>query len=175
MTPAASAFRAVPSSADVRTLPLALSGAVVREDVDVNGHLNLLRILHHCFVGIDAVLEPLGLTAEYRGVQQRSFFTAEQHVTYVAEQMLDDAFSVYVRVLGVSGKVLHTVSYMLNDDRDALAAFVEVMAIHVDLTTRRSVPMPARMHTGLVQLAEASAATSWDAGDCGSMGIRPRG
>jgi acyl-CoA thioester hydrolase len=66
----------------------------------------------------------------------------EEHTRYHAELAEGERYRILARVVGHSAKKLHYLLAMENLDRGVLAATHEELALHVDLTARRSSPLP---------------------------------
>jgi acyl-CoA thioester hydrolase len=66
----------------------------------------------------------------------------EEHTRYHAELAEGERYRILARLVGHSAKKLHYLLAMEHLDRGVLAATHEELALHVDLTARRSSPMP---------------------------------
>ena len=53
-----------------------------------------------------------------------------------------ESVSVLVRALGRSEKRLHFQSYMVKNEARVIAATSEIITVHIDMSKRRSSPMP---------------------------------
>jgi hypothetical protein len=58
---------------------------------------------------------------------------------------------------------------MTIDEIDVLAATAEVVSTYVDMTVRRSAPMPATITDAIDRLLTEHASLDWDAPVCGTM------
>ena len=108
------------------------------EWLDCNGHMNLAYYVLVFDCGTDAWLEQAGLGSAYR-LTGRSVFAAETHTVYRQEVGSDAPILVRTRLAAASGKRIHLLHEMSSGE--SLVAMQEVMFLHVDLTTRRSVPL----------------------------------
>ncbi len=81
-----------------------------------------------------------GVDADYIAHRGLSFFTVEHHLRYLAEMRLGDRFTVRPQLLERSEKVLHALSYVLDETHDRLACVLEVSYVHVSMEDRRAVP-----------------------------------
>ena len=109
------------------------------EWLDGNGHMNLGHYVLVFDRGTDAWLELAGLGAAYRASSGRSVFAVETHTLYRQEVRLGAALHVRTRLAAASGKRMHLLHEMSSAGADI--AMQEVMFLHVDLVTRRSVPL----------------------------------
>jgi acyl-CoA thioester hydrolase len=66
----------------------------------------------------------------------------EEHTRYHAELAEGARYRILARLVGHSAKKLHYLLAMEHLDRGVLAATHEELALHVDLTARRSSPLP---------------------------------
>ena len=130
----------VPSDEPDHSLPLLTHQTRIPADwVDYNGHTNDSRYAQLSCDAADAFLRLIGMDAEYlRG--GHSYFTAESHLSYIAQSGAGDAVYVTSQVLGHDSKRIHLFNRMHRADDDALIATGEHMYLHVDTTTNRTVP-----------------------------------
>jgi len=112
--------------------------------LDYNGHLNM-AYYHVMFDRtVDIAFDVLGLGRTYRETQEASIFNVETHVVYRREVSAHDKVKVSFHLVGRDDKRLHAFQTMVRLEDDQLAATSESMFIHVDLTTRKVAPLPAR-------------------------------
>jgi carnitine 3-dehydrogenase len=83
----------------------------------------------------DRLMEMIGADADYIA-GGLSYFTAENHIRYLAEIDIGDRITVTTQALGGDGRKLHLL-HRLWTGGDAPAATVETLLLHVDLATRR--------------------------------------
>lgn len=131
-----------PSLADIVSSRAAIEVSIPPEFIDVNGHVNVQHYLHLGTLGVGALLDLAGLDDAYRRDRGYSVFTRKHHVEYFHELLLGDRVSVHAFAVDRSRTTLHTVSYVVDPERERLAATVETMLVHVDLAARRPVPIP---------------------------------
>ena len=109
---------------------------------DYNGHMNETHYLEAASLATDRFMEMIGADADYIA-SGRSFFTVESHIRHLDEIEAGDRLSVTTQVLAGQGKKLHLFHRLWRGD-GRLAATVETLLLHTDLTTRRSsLPAPA--------------------------------
>lgn len=125
--------------------------------VDYNGHLN------QAFYGVifdralDAALMPVGLGPEYIERRNCSYMTVESHTCFIRELMRTDPVRVASRVLDVDDKRLHMFCELSHATEGWLAATVEFMFLHIDMSVRRTAPWPADLRTRLEALKARAA------------------
>ena len=164
-------MKVLPTPDQVRQLP-AVRTAVVGEDaLDENDHMTIGRYFEELARALWDRTIALGMGQEYIDGRGLSTFTAEQHLTYLGELRRGDEFSLHVRMVERSDKVLHAVVMMLDVTRDRLACVFESTAVHVDMATRRPAPFPDDIAVTLDAALHADA-VDWPAPLCGAMGVR---
>ena len=130
--------------------PLVCPKERVREDwIDYNGHLNMAYynvIFDH---SVDHFYDLLNVGAAYASSGVGSCFTLEVHVHYVQELKLGDDVEVRLHLLDFDHKRLHFYQEMYHCGEGYLAATSEQIAVHVDMTSRRSAPFPQAVTASL--------------------------
>ena len=130
---------------------------VLEDWIDYNGHLNL-AFYHVLFDrGVDHVYDLLGIGADYVASAGGSCFTVEVHVNYLSELMRDDPVRISFQLLDHDAKRLHYYEEMFHAESGELTATSEHLALHVDMTTRRSAPFPDHLLERIEALAAAHA------------------
>ena len=113
--------------------------AVKGEWIDFNGHMNVAYypILFETLVS--STVDELGLGQEYVVSENKSLFTIEAHIRFLRELHEGDrAYSIFRYVDHDRSKLVYTQE--LNREDGWLSATLEVLAIHVDMLARKSVP-----------------------------------
>jgi acyl-CoA thioester hydrolase len=107
--------------------------------IDYNGHLSeayYVLVLGHA---TDAVMDAVGLDAEYRSANDASLYTVEAHLRYVEEVSAGRELEVRSSIIGVAGKLLWIWHELWADDR--LRATEEVLGVHVRDGRSASLPV----------------------------------
>jgi len=133
------------------------AGKVLPEWIDFNGHMNVAYYVLMFDLGVDALWLDFGITEEHIGANQSSTFAVESHVLYRRELKLDDPYIITSQILAFDEKRIHQFQRMYHANDGFLAASVEWMHLHVDLTSRRVAPWPARILDGIRSVAAAQA------------------
>jgi acyl-CoA thioester hydrolase len=119
------------------------AGRVGPEHIDYNGHMNVVHYRAAFDASTDGLFAHLGLgPEEYNARSGSTLMVVEEHTRYHAELSEGERYRILVRLVGHSAKKLHYLLAMENLDRGILAATHEELALHVDLTARRSTPLP---------------------------------
>ena len=118
-------------------------GRVLAEHIDYNGHMNVVHYRAPFDLSTDGLFAALGLgPEEYTARTGATLMVVEEHTRYHAELAEGERYRILARLVGHSAKKLHYLLAMENTGRGVLAATHEELALHVDLTARRSTPLP---------------------------------
>ncbi|WP_420339245.1 carnitine 3-dehydrogenase [Roseibium sp.] len=117
-------------------LPITADRQIPVSWTDYNGHMNETHYLEAGSLATDRFMELIGADADYIA-SGKSYFTIETHVRYLSELHAGDRLTIRTQVLEGEGKKLHLFHLLYGPD-DTLAATVETLLLHVDLTTRAS-------------------------------------
>jgi len=122
-----------------RALELTVQGVVEPRFVDAMGHMNVAWYVHFFDRGVWAFFAKVGLDEPYLRRAQRGMFAVEESLRYLAELREGDPLEVYTGVLEVRPKTLRLLQHLVHRETQRLSAVCEVVAVHIDLTTRRSI------------------------------------
>jgi acyl-CoA thioester hydrolase len=149
-----------------------ITGKVLPEWIDFNGHMNVAYYVLAFDSGVDALWLDFGITAEHVQQNHSSTFAVETHVLYKQELKLDDPYVVTAQILAFDNKRIHQFQRMYHAESGFLAATAEWMTLHVDLKKRRVAPWPANILDGIGRVAKSQGDWSYpdDAGS--TMKIR---
>ena len=139
--------------------PLALHRETVDPAwIDYNGHMNLAYYVLAFDHATDEFFDYIGLGTAYLDRNNCSTFTLETHVTYERELMAGDPMRFETQLLDHDAKRLHYMHFMYHDREGYLASTNELISLHVDMTQRRSSPMPQSVIERLDQVASSHGA-----------------
>jgi acyl-CoA thioester hydrolase len=139
---------------------------------DFNGHLNIRHYLGIASEGLDESLVPLGILQNWPRVADQAVFTAEHHLTYLAELRTGDKISVRARLVGRSERAAHAVVYLVDETHQRLSYVMEEILLHVDMTTRRTSPWPEDVAAALDRRVADDQSLPWPVELSGSMSLR---
>ncbi len=128
-----------------------------KEWIDYNGHLNMAYYNVLFDQAVDHVYDQLGIGTQYVRSGQGSCFTMEVHVNYLNELVLADPVQVTLQLLDYDEKRLHFFEQMFHANSGELAATSEQLALHVDMTSRRSARFPQPIFEKISELMSAHA------------------
>jgi acyl-CoA thioester hydrolase len=154
----ASAARNPPHSRMTEILDAPFVSSVMRVEpgwIDYNGHLNMAYYNVLFDRAVDEVYEVLGLGLDYVKTTQRSTFTAEVHVRYLRELLVDAPVRVTFRLLAFDLKRMHYFEELFHAEEGWLSATSENMALNVDMTMKKTAPFPDGVMARLAQMKAA--------------------
>lgn len=122
-----------PAPAD---LPITVKRQIPQGWTDYNDHMNEAHYLEASAQASDSFMEMIGCDAAYIAAGS-SYFTAENHICYLAEMQAGGTLIITTQVLLGEGKKLH-LFHRMYDDNGTLAATVETFLLHMDLKARRT-------------------------------------
>jgi acyl-CoA thioester hydrolase len=161
----------MPAAAQVRQLPGIGRVRVPPEWEDLNGHVNVKHHLGMYDLTNDAMLELLGVSAEWVRREQVGLVDLEHHIWFRRELHVGDEVALHLRFTGVGERRAQGVVFLLNLATDEVASAIEFLSIAVDLAARRAVELPAVVHERLRALCLEHAALEWEAPRCGSISV----
>lgn len=115
---------------------------VAPEWIDYNGHMNVAYYVLAFDRATDRLFEYLGVGESYRRATNHSIFALEAHVTYERELRGGAAFEIATQLIDADRKRLHLFHAMSRSDSGDLAATIELMGMHIDMSGPRSAPLP---------------------------------
>ena len=154
---------------DLTPLPVTHRAAIPEAYLDEMGHMNVMWYTHLFSQAAWGLFQMVGLTEAYFAANRAGSFALAQHFRYLKEVRAGQHVTLRSRVLGRSAKRWHTIHFMTIDGLDALVATGEAVSTHVDLTVRRSSPMPPAVTAAIDRLLAEHARLGWDAPVCGAM------
>jgi len=157
------------SIAEIRQLERIHETTIPRSFLDENQHVNVQYYVHLVERGLGETFRRVGLGQRYAAANEIGNFALEQHIRYLAELLLDDQVSVYIRLVELSPKRAYFIGFLVNDTREELAATVEVVMMNVDIARRRGAPFPSAAKAKLDELLARHRGLPWPAPVCGVM------
>ena len=137
------------------TPPVTVQRQIPADWTDYNGHMNEARYLEAAGQGTDRFMELIGADQAYVAAGG-SYFTVETHIRYLAELKAAERLTVTTQLLSGKGRKLH-LFHRIQGAQGQLAATVETLLLHVDLTTRRTSDPSPEVAAKLASFAAAHA------------------
>jgi acyl-CoA thioesterase FadM len=160
-----------PSYEQLAVLPAYTEQPVPVPFEDANGHLNVRHYTGIASEGLDESLVALGIPQNWPA-EGHACFSAEHHLTYLAELLTGDRISSRVRLLGRSERAAHALVYLLDDSHQRLSFVMEEILLHIDLGTRRTAPWPEDIAAALDQQIARQSSLPWEPDVSGSLRLR---
>jgi acyl-CoA thioester hydrolase len=101
------------------------------------------------------VYELLGLGLSYVKDEKCSTFTAEVHVRYLRELLVDTPVRVTFQLLGFDRKRMHYFEQLLHAEQGWLSATSENMALNVNMTFKKTAAFPDHVMERLARMKAA--------------------
>jgi acyl-CoA thioester hydrolase len=132
---------------------------VASEWVDYNGHMNDAEYARVFSLGVEALMDAIGLDEAGRARHGYTLFTLETHLCYRREVHEGQPLSVEVTVLARDAKRLH-VFFTMHDSEGTLLATSEQMLMGIDSDAGRPAPFPEAV-AGVIETLPAAAEGDW--------------
>lgn len=159
---------------DLTPLPVTNRKVIPADYIDIMGHMNVMWYIHIFDIATRNLFDSFGFGEDYVRRTGMGSFALESHIRYLAEVKQGEAVTVRSRVLDHSQKTLHFMHFMTRDHDKVLAATLEILGAHADLTKRVITPFPEEILSTLDPLTESHQSLGWDAPICGAMGVRKK-
>ena len=139
---------------------------------DLNGHMNVAYYVLAFDRATDTFYDALGIGWDYLAREQRSLFTLAMNVDYVHEVHAASRVRIESRLLDHDAKRIHYYHEMFDAAGGWLAATNELLAMHVDMATRRNSPFAAATRERLTEMQAAHSTLPRPARVGRALGIR---
>jgi acyl-CoA thioester hydrolase len=154
---------------DLTPLPITHQAVISDDYLDEMGHMNVMWYTHLFSLGSWGLFQMVGLNRAYFESARAGSFALEQHFRYLKEVRVAQHVTIRSRVLGRTAKRWHTLHFMTIDELDTLAATCEVVQAHIDMTIRRTAPMPPPITAAIDRFIAEHSRLGWEAPVCGIM------
>lgn len=138
---------------------------------DANGHLNVRHYTGIASEGLDEALVGVNIPQMWPAMGH-AVFSAEHHLTYLAEMRTGDRMSARVRLLGRSERAAHAVVYLLDETHQQVSFVMEEIFLHIDMETRRTAPWPADVAAAIDARVAEHAELGFESPLSGVLGLR---
>jgi len=143
----------------VQALELTLQAVVEPRFLDSMGHMNVAWYVDLFNRGVWTFFAQHGLDEPYLSRTSRGMFALEENVRYLSELREGEALHVHTGVLELRPKTLRLQQFMVDVQKQKLAATREVVAAHIDLSSRRSIAFEAEVSAKLAAAPQAPPAS----------------
>ena len=118
-------------------------GAVYPSQCDHMGHMNVMWYVGKFDEATWQLFAAIGLTPSRLRSGSSGMAGVEQHIEYKRELYAGDVVTVSSTVLEVKDKAIRFDHEMKNDETGEVAARTVLVAVHLDMSTRRARALPA--------------------------------
>lgn len=160
-----------PTYEQLLDLPAYVEQPVPMAFEDANGHLNVRHYTGIASEGLDESLVGVGIPQMWPAMGH-AVFSAEHHLTYLAEMRTGDRLSARVRLLGRSERAAHALVYLLDETHQRLSFVMEEIFLHIDMGTRKTAPWPDDVAAALDEKIAEDANLPWEPDVSGSLALR---
>jgi acyl-CoA thioester hydrolase len=157
----------------VTQLPLMHRATVPEDYKDAMGHMNVRWYLALFDDAGWTFSEQFGMTYAHYEATQTGEFALQHIIHYLAEVHIGETVAIYSRMLARAPKLIHFAHFMVNESTGKLAATMEGLGAHADLTTRRTTPYPPAIAEKIDALIAEHNALDWDFPLSGAIQIKP--
>ena len=147
---------------------------VLPEWIDYNGHMNVAFYVLAFDQALEVIMESYGIGESYVQTGAGTTFVLENHVNYVGEVLEGAPLRITFQLLDHDAKRFHYFLRMYHAEEGFLSATAEQLTMHVDLSSRRSAPMPPDVRDRFAALSAAQAGLPRPEEAGRPMGIRRR-
>jgi acyl-CoA thioester hydrolase len=106
---------------------------------------------------VDEVYETLGIGPSYLKRSNHSTMTAEVHVRYLRELMVDAPVRVRFQLLDYDAKRMYYFEELVHAEEGWLSATSENMTLHIDMAAKKVTPWPAEVMARFAEMKKAHA------------------
>ena len=155
----------------IQALPFHVRVSVPADYLDIFGHMNIQFYLKIFNDGIFDMCAQLGMDDDFFLREGRGMYALEQHIKYMAEVREGETVATYSRIFGRNDKRVHFMHFMVNETRQNVAASIEVMALHVDRSTKRAAIVLPEIAAKTDERILQAKALDWEAPHSQPLGI----
>lgn len=152
-----------PTVEQIRQLPCLTHHTVTEAHLDAMGHMNVRWYLAFFDDAAWKLFESFGMTYEYYQENQAGGFALQHIIRYLAEVRLGETVAIHGRIITRTEKRVQFMYFMVNETTNTLAATLEGVGAHADMTIRRTAPYPPQIAEVLDKIIAAHQALDWDA------------
>lgn len=125
-------------------------GSVFSWECDNVGHMNVRYYVAKFDEASWQLMAILGLTPSYFREHNKSVVATEQHIKYINELLPGDLIVVRSRVEEIKKSFVKFNHQMINSQTMEIAADMTVVAVHLDLNTRRPSSIPSEISDRII-------------------------
>lgn len=142
---------------------------IPEEYLDLMGHMNIRWYMAIFDEATWKFFPSFGMDVAYYQRANAGGFALKHFIRYLAEVRAGETVSVHSRMIDRSEKRIHFMHFMVNQTREVLAATLEALGTHADMSIRRSAPFPPDLALKIDQKITQSNALDWAPPTCGIL------
>ena len=131
---------------------------ILPEWTDQNGHMNVAYYVLAFDRATDTLYNEMGIGWSYLERGRRSLFTLSMNVDYLGEVFAGDSVRIASRLIDFDHKRIRYFHEMHHATKAHLAATNELLAMHINMATRRSEAFPSGVRERLARMKSAHSA-----------------
>ncbi|MEM7230810.1 MAG: thioesterase family protein [Planctomycetota bacterium] len=147
---------------ELDAVPVRHRETIPEEYRDEMGHMNVRWYVFLFSKGAMALFDTVGLDEQLRETAQSGSFALSQFIQYRREVLIGQDVRVHSHIVNRSDRRVHFVHYMVNETTSELAATMEVLATHIDLSVRKSAPFPEDVAEKIDREIAATRQLGWE-------------
>ena len=156
---------------NIAVLPLYHRETIPADYLDAMGHMNVRWYMAIFDSAVWEFFKSYGLDRDYFEKEQSGVFALKHVIQYYAEVKQGETVGIRMRLLGRSDKRFHFMAFMINENAGKLAATLEVLGTHADLTVRRASPLAPNIVKKIDDKLAEDAALGWEAPVSGAISL----
>jgi len=156
---------------DLAPLPITGNKTIPEDYLDEMGHMNVMWYTHLFSNATGKMFDLFGLSDDYCIRTNSGAFALECHLRYLAEVRVGKTVRIHSRLVGRSEKRWHFMHFMVIEEDGRIAATAEFVGAHIDMTRRRTSPIPPIITEPFDAILAHHDQLDWDPPLCGI--IRP--
>lgn len=117
-------------------------GTVYPDQIDHMGHMNVQYYVAKFDEATWNLFTNLGITCTYMREQNKGMVAVEQKIIYKKEALSGDCLYIKSKVLELKEKSIRFIHYMYNAETNEEISNCELVGVHIDTNTRKSIPFP---------------------------------
>jgi acyl-CoA thioester hydrolase len=147
----------------IEVLPLYHRETIPTDYLDAMGHMNVRWYMALFDTAIWQFFKSYGLDRSYFIKENSGVFALKHFIQYYAEVKVGEIVGLRIRLLGRSDKRFYFMAFMINETTGQLAATLENLGTHADLTIRRASPLAPAIAKKIDEKLAEDQALDWEA------------
>ncbi len=125
-------------------------GSVFASDCDASGHMHVKNYVAKFEESTCQLIGSVGFTNKYLRENNKSVVSVEHHIKYINELLPMDLIVIQSRILELSRSSFKFFHRMINSQNQKVAAEMVIVAVQLDMTTRKSSKIPSEIANRIV-------------------------